>query len=90
MITVHKQKLAVADVQEILVPLEAEFLHVAEQRPFEVCIWYRCNTELPMHPRKIAIVGTGHAAPGGDGKYIGTFLTQGGTFVFHVFEQRMP
>jgi len=35
---------------------------------------------------RIHIAGTGHDLPDGLGRFIGTFLVQAGTLVFHVFE----
>lgn len=84
--TIWKSVLGLTDVQEIQVPVGSELLCAREQFE-EVCVWYRCDPLAPKEPRKIAIVGTGHAAPNGDGRYIGTASLYGGKLILHVFEQ---
>lgn len=85
MFTVWKAILKPTDIQDIEVPENAELLTVREQ--FEqICIWYKCNPDNPMTTRRIAIVGTGHAAPEG-ARYVGTGFLHGGQLVLHVFER---
>jgi hypothetical protein len=81
--TVWKADLAVADVQTIIAPIEAEFLHVANQYG-KPRVWFRCNPDIPQRPYTIAMVGTGHPAPI-NGKYLGTILIAGDSLVFHFF-----
>lgn len=80
--TIWKTVLAVTDVQEIEVPAGAEFLCAKEQNN-AICVWHRCDPFAPKERRKIAIVGTGHAAPA-DGRYLGS-VSFSGSLVFHVF-----
>lgn len=86
--TIWKAVLQPTDAQQIEVPAGAELLCAREQ--FEkICVWFRCDPAAPKEKRDIAIVGTGHAAPNGEGRYIGTASLQGGALMFHVFE-RVP
>lgn len=81
--TIWKAALEAADVQEIQVPVGAEFLCAREQYE-RICVWFKCDPAAPKEWRKIAIVGTGHPAPA-DGRYLGTASLQGGNLMFHVF-----
>lgn len=84
--TVWKTVLKPTDVQEIMIPGGAEMLCAREQ--FEqICVWYRCDPKNALRRRVIAIVGTGNPAPDGDGRYLGSASLQGGSLIFHVFEQ---
>ena len=86
--TVWKAILKPADVQEIDVPEHAEILTARDQHE-QLCVWFKCNPNNPVTKRTIAIVGTGHPAPGG-GRYVGTGFLHGGQLVFHVFEHVPP
>ena len=86
--TIWKATLKLADVQTIDVPEGAELLCAREQ--FEkICVWFRCDPSARKTQREIAIVGTGHPAPGNEGRYLGTASLQGGTLMFHVFERML-
>jgi hypothetical protein len=89
MITVHKQRLVVTDVQTLSLPFDAEPLCVQEQFG-EPCLWYRVNTDITATQSvQIALCGTGHPCPASfDGKYIGTVLLHGGSLVLHAFARR--
>jgi len=81
--TIWKTELQSMLVQDIMVPVGAEFLCAREQFD-KICVWYRCDPNASKEPRKIAIVGTGHSAPF-DGRYLGTASLSGGSLMFHVF-----
>lgn len=85
---IWKQVLQAMDAQQVMLPEGAEILCAREQYE-EICIWFRCDPSAEKLPRYIAIVGTGHAAPGPEGRYIGTASLRGGQLIFHVFE-RLP
>ena len=86
--TIWKAILKPVDVQDIEVPEGAELLTARDQ--FEqLCIWFTCDPEKQMTKRRIAICGTGHAAPQ-DARYVGTGFLHGGQLVFHVFERPRP
>ena len=72
--------------QQIEVPIGAELLCAREQYE-QICVWFRCDPTAPKEKRDIAIVGTGHDAPGNEGRYLGTASLQGGALMFHVFER---
>ena len=81
--TIWKAELKPVDVQEIEVPAGAELLCAREQSE-TICVWFRCDPKAAKERRKIAIVGTGHAAPA-DGRYLGSASLSGGALIFHVF-----
>lgn len=82
--TIWKTVLDPTQVQEIEVPVGAEFLCAREQFD-KICVWFKCNPANPKEARQIAIIGTGHDIPA-DGRYLGTASLRGGKFMFHVFE----
>lgn len=84
--TVHKQTLMIETKQELLVPVNTEFLSVAVQNG-DICIWYKCNPSVKKVTRKIYIHGTGHEISNIDAKFIGTILLADATLVFHIFAE---
>jgi hypothetical protein len=87
MLTIWKQVLKPADVQQIEVPRGAELLCAREQHE-RICVWFRCDPAEPFELRGIAICGTGHPAPPAEEcRYLGTASLQGGSLMFHVFEK---
>lgn len=83
--TIWKAILKPTDVQDIEVPEDAELLTARDQME-QICVWFKCNPDKPMTKRRIAICGTGHAAPEG-ARYVGTGFLHGGQLVLHVFER---
>jgi hypothetical protein len=71
----------------IEVPMYAQFLAVQIQHDMPQ-IWALVDENQPKKARTIMIYGTGKALPNKPGDYIGTFQTDGGTFVWHVFEYK--
>lgn len=88
MITVHKQKLALVDVQVIEVPRYARMLHIGLQRGMP-CIWYQCDTDEPMTKMTIRCYGTGHPINEKGLAYFGTLLLRGDNLVLHYFVQNL-
>ena len=84
--TIWKAVLKPADMQQIEVPFGAELLCAREQHE-QICVWFRCDPTAGKEKRDIAIVGTGHGAPGREGRYLGTASLEGGSLMFHVFER---
>lgn len=84
---VWKYPLTMDHEQVLDLPANAHILCVQIQhdRP---CIWALVDSTLPHERRKIVIVGTGNhdAALAGLLNYIGTFQTNAGGFIWHVFE----
>jgi hypothetical protein len=80
--------------QTILMPPNAQILCVQMQHQGAqggiACLWAQVDpTDLARYPRHFVIVGTGEPLPETVSLwYVGTFQTQGGVFVWHVFETR--
>lgn len=50
-------------------------------------MWAEVDAETDQYEiRRFKLVGTGHAEIESGDKYIGSFLVNGGVFVFHVYE----
>jgi hypothetical protein len=92
MFTIHKQALAVKELQTIELP-EGSKIIKADNQGGALCVWYECNPELEMTPRTILVLGTGHQFPDNCPpnicKHIGTALFGGGQLVFHAYEVSM-
>ncbi len=69
----------------IEMPVGAEILTVKTQNgnPF---LWALVDPDNPPEDRYLVIFGTGHEVVT-QGKYLGTFLIQNDSLVFHVFEK---
>jgi hypothetical protein len=85
--TVWKFPLLVCDDQIILMPDQAEILCVQRQGEL-ACLWALVDPHETLVPRRFFVVGTGHELPQRNLKYVGTFQTDDGVFVWHVFEVR--
>lgn len=83
--TIWKAVLEPADLQKIDVPFSAELLCAREQHD-QICIWFKCDPGVQKEARSVSIVGTGHPAPDGNVRYLGTASLHGGQLMFHVFE----
>lgn len=66
-------------------PEGAEILHVDLQGDLP-CFWALVDPAKPTVSRSFRMVGTGHPINFPTDKFIGTFLTEEGKFVFHIFE----
>jgi hypothetical protein len=75
----------VTDRPAIPMPKGAEILTVQVQRD-EAQVWAIVDSDAPVEPRTLVIVGTGQPMPDDLGRYVGTWQAVGGHFVFHVFE----
>lgn len=53
-----------------------------------ICLWCEVDTAQPKEQRKFEVIGTGHKYPAGFEtlEYIGTVKLDGGTLIFHVYE----
>lgn len=86
--TVWKFPLKFQDVSLVMMPRGATVLHVDVQDGVP-CLRALVDPGQPGEARPFAICGTGHPAPDEtEGSHVGTFLIDGGAFVFHVFERR--
>ena len=68
-------------------PIGAKILSVHEQYG-EARMWAMVDTDNKIEARKFRSYGTGHPMPDNPGDYIGTFLIENGSLVFHVFEEK--
>lgn len=84
--TIHKQVLQIADEQTIQVPIGTANMYVGTQRG-DVCMWYMCDPDNEYQDITIRIYGTGHPIEEDVNllRYLGTAMTEGGRFVWHVF-----
>jgi len=76
-------------VNEIDMPKGAQILDVQTQTGIP-CIWALVDPSQPKQSRSIWVFGTGHKISEGQLKkldYIGTYQTDIGAYVFHVFEE---
>lgn len=79
-----KYALTILGTTELMLPADAKPLHVGGQHG-ELMLWVLVPPGDPVK-RTFTVYGTGHE--GVTGNYIGTAVTEHGTFVWHVFEQR--
>lgn len=72
--------------QMIEIPEHAKFLslHIQNGNP---CMWFIVNPNNNKINRKFEIYATGQDIYLADRKFIGTFLVNNGSLVFHVFEE---
>ena len=70
----------------VSIPIGAEILTVQEQYG-EPKLWALVDPSAEKEERKFVVYGTGHPVKENPGKYINTFQMNGGTLVFHVFEE---
>lgn len=84
--TVHKYPLA-GGTGEHVIPMPAGALLLTIQLQGGMpCLWALIDTERELVKRHLTIVGTGWEMQPQPGRYVGTFQTEGGRFVWHVFD----
>jgi hypothetical protein len=84
--TIHKFSISIVDEQTVQMPVGALILSIQVQRG-QPCVWAMVDTDQSTHARKFYLVGTGHPCEHVNGcKYVGTFQTQEGGLVFHLFD----
>lgn len=90
MFVIYKYELRIDDLIKINMPKDAEILTVQkDQKTNKPCIWALVNTENEEETRYFEIFGTGSEIKYGMGVdriYIGTFQSEKGAFIGHVFE----
>ncbi len=84
--TVWKFTIPLRDVVSIVMPRGAEIIHVANQFGTPT-IWALVDPAESLVNREFRFAGTGHLIPEHHlGKHVGSFLMDGGSLVFHIFE----
>lgn len=85
--TIYKYPIRIADVQEVLLPLNAEIL-TAQMQSGTLCLWAKVEEgNTSMEERTIEVFGTGHPMSNNARRYIGTAQMHGGSLIWHVFER---
>jgi hypothetical protein len=85
MAAIWKFTLEPEETQWISMPKGAKLLHVGVQYG-KPRLWAQVEIDAPEEQRQIKIMGTGMVTENEVGPYIGTFMMDDGTLVFHVFE----
>ena len=84
--TIWKFPLETTDYQTVQIPQGGEIL-CAQMQAETLCLWALVDPKVPLKNRHIRIFGTGHPVTGEHLDYIGTYQINGGSLVFHVFEE---
>lgn len=81
--TIFKTKLDICEFQTIELPQNFNILHLDKQDGVP-CIWYECDSDMPIVKLDIYCVGTGYRMDGlPPMKYIGTVQIDG--YVWHYY-----
>lgn len=84
---IFKYELQPKVIQEIDIHADAMILHVHEQFG-AMCLWAAVNPDAPVVKKKFAVIPTGRVdIELAEMDYIGTVHMQGGSLVFHVFQE---
>lgn len=83
---IYKYPVGISDEIQISIPQNAEILCVQMQYDTP-CIWALVDKTAINGFRYFRWYGTGHPVKDNPGKYIGTVQMNGGSLVFHLFEE---
>lgn len=82
---IYKYPLKIVDQQYVTMPRGARVLSIGEQRG-QMQMWALVDEIAQPVSRLVVIHGTGHPAGDVAGmEFIGTFMMDGGSLVFHAF-----
>lgn len=85
---VYKYPIEITGCVKVTMPKGAKVLNVLWVKG-ELCIYALVDPKAEEENRNFRIFGTGHnISDTFNGEYIGTFLSCGGCFVFHLFEEK--
>lgn len=84
--TVFKYRLGLRPKQEVTMPEGARILHFENQNEF-LTIWAEVDPDAPFVQRYFQIVATGGHFPEPEYSYIGTAIFNGGSYVWHLYEE---
>lgn len=74
--------------QMIEMPQGAVVLYVHSQQG-QPMIWAKVDPNAPKVQRRFAVYGTGHEMSEQFRHYVGTFMMEDGTYVFHVYTDQI-
>jgi hypothetical protein len=86
--TIFRFKVPIIDKPTVYMPTGARVLPAppGERNGTDIEIWAQVDTDAPLEQRQFIVVGTGNPLPEGCTSFIGTVVTHGGQFVWHLFE----
>lgn len=84
--TIWKYEIPIDDEIMIKMPMGARVLAVQVQRGVPR-LWVLVDPLEPVHVRTFYVVGTGNQMPDDPCVHVGTFQTQSGLLVWHLFER---
>lgn len=87
--TIFRYKIAITDKSVLLMPSGAKVLPSPpgdRNNGSEIEIWAQVDDTQPTERREFRVVGTGNPMPDDCDTFIGTVITHGGQFVWHLFE----
>ncbi len=85
---IYKYPFGVCDFFQLSLPKGAEILSVQVQNETP-CFWVLADPLEVQETRDFEILATGQPFDLTDQKFIGTFQLQGGSLIFHLFENRV-
>jgi len=86
MMTIYKFAVPISDDITIVMPAGARLLSVQTQHGAP-SLWAMVDPSAPSVRRRLALRGTGHNADSLSlAPFVGTFQTEGGAFVGHLFD----
>lgn len=87
--TIFRYKIGITDKSVLLMPIGAKVLPSPpgdRNNGTEIEIWAQVDADAPLEPRQFRVIGTGNPMPDDCGEFVGTVVTHGGQFVWHLFE----
>jgi hypothetical protein len=83
---IYRYELEITDRPKLDLPAHAWILSAASSRNLDgIEIWILVDPTQPLETRELRVVGTGNPIVDDCGRFIGTVITHGGNFVWHVF-----
>ena len=86
--TIWRYKFSITDEFTLDMPSGSRVLAAFLKANGEPSLWAEVDTNMLLETRKFAVVGTGNPMPQGLKKYISSFESHGGQFVWHLYERR--
>ena len=83
--TIYKYPVRTVNSFTVPMPIGAQILAVQLQVGVPQ-MWAQVDDEEALEDRHFVVRGTGHPFDGREGRYVGTYQSPTGAFVFHLFE----